>query len=281
MENSILLPTDFSKNSWSAIRYAIKLFENKKCSFYILHTYSKETHGLDSLTLLDPDEAFDKMSELKSRQGLGDILVRLSKLENENHQFHILSESTLLIDAINNLNKEFRFKMIVMGAKGMTNRKGETYGKQTLDILKQIRKCPVLIVPTKVDFNHPKEIVLSTNFNSKIKASEIKHLIDIAKLSNANIQVLSLTAPHKLSFNQKRNKVFIRSQLKDVAYKFNSLRNVNMAIALSCFVEIRESNMVSYVAKKPSFWQRLGFGKISLRRLGYFTNLPVLALHAK
>ncbi|MDF4202583.1 hypothetical protein PXD56_06445 [Maribacter sp. SA7] len=53
-----------------------------------------------------------------------------------------------------------------------------------------------------------------------------------------------------------------------------------MAIALSCFVEIRESNMVSYVAKKPSFWQRLGFGKISLRKLGHFTNVPVLALRA-
>ncbi|WP_036153222.1 universal stress protein [Maribacter forsetii] len=281
MENRILLPTDFSKNSWNAIQYAIKLFENKKCSFYILHTYSKETHGLDSLTLLDPDEAFNKMSELKSRQGLGNILVRLSKFQNKNHQFHVVSESTLLSNAIKTLNKELRFKMIVMGAKGMTNQKGETYGKQTLDILKQIRKCPVLIVPTKVDFNYPKEIVLSTNFNTKINVSEIKYLVDIAKLSNASIQVLSLTAPHKLTFNQKRNKVFIRKQLKDVAHKFNSLRNVNMAIALSCFVEIRESNMISYIDRKPSFWERLGFGKLSLRKLGYYANVPVLALHAK
>jgi len=281
MENRILLPTDFSKNSWNAIQYAIKLFENKKCSFYILHTYSKETHGLDSLTLLDPDEAFDKMSELRSRKGLGDILVRLSQLKNKNHQFHVVSESTLLSNAIKNLNKEHRFKMIVMGAKGMTNQIGETYGKQTLGILKQIRKCPILIVPTKVDFNYPKEIVLSTNFNTKIKVSEIKYLVDIAKLSNASIQVLSLTAPHKLTFNQKRNKVFIRKQLKDVAHKFNSLRNSNMAIALSCFVEIRQSNMISYIDRKPSFWERLGFGRLSLRKLGYYTNVPVLALHAK
>ncbi|MDO6470683.1 hypothetical protein [Maribacter sp. 1_MG-2023] len=123
--------------------------------------------------------------------------------------------------------------------------------------------------------------MLSTNFNTKIKASEIKYLVDIAKLSNASIQVLSLTASHKLTFNQKRNKVFIRNQLKDVAHKFNSLRNVNMAIALSCYVEIRESNMISYIDKKPSFWERLGFGKLSLSKMGYYAHLPVLALNAK
>ena len=282
MENRILLPTDFSKNSWNAIKYAIKLFENKKCTFYILHAYSKETHGLDNLTLLDPDEAFNKLSELRSRQGLGDILIQLSRFKNnENHEFHVVSESTLLLDAVKNLNEKLHFKMIVMGAKGITNKKGESYGRQTLDILKQIRKCPILVVPAKVDFNHPKEIVLTTNFNTKIKSSEIKYLVEIAKLSNASIQVLSLTQPNKLSFSQKRNKVFIRSQLKGVEYKFNTLRNVKMAIALSCFVEIRASNMISYVDKKPSFWERLGFGKLSLSKLGYYSNVPVLALHAK
>ncbi|SIQ42530.1 universal stress protein [Maribacter ulvicola] len=282
MENRILLPTDFSKNSWNAIQYAIKLFEEKKCIFYILHTYSKETHGLDSLTLLDPDQAFNKMCKLRSEQGLGDILVQLSKLQhNDNHQFHVVSKPALLCNAVKELNKELRFKMIVMGAKGITNQKEETYGKQTLGLLKEIRQCPILVVPTKVDFNHPKEIVLTTNFNSKIKVSEIRYLVEIAKLSNASIQVLSLTQPHKLSFSQKRNKVLIRSQLKDVAHKFNSLRNVKMATALSCFVEIRKSNMISYIDRKPSFWERLGFVKISLSKLGYFANVPVLALHAK
>lgn len=282
MDNSILLPTDFSKNSWFAIQYAIKLFEEKKCTFYILHAYSKETHGLDSLTLLDPDEAFNKLSELRSRQGLGHILVQLSRLKNnENHEFHIVSESTLLLSAVKNLNKELHFNMIVMGARGVGNKKGKAYGKNTLEILKHIRKCPVLVVPTKVDFNHPKEIVLTTNFNTKIKSSEIKYLVEIAKLSNASIQVLSLSPTNKLSFEQKRNKVFIRTQIKEVAYNFNSLKNVKMAIALSCFVEIRNSNMISYIDKKPSFLERLGFGKLSLNKLGYYADLPVLALHSK
>ena len=70
------------------------------------------------------------MSELRSRQGLGDILVQLSRLKNnENHEFHIVSESTLLLSAVKNLNKELHFNMIVMGARGVGNKKGKAYGK--------------------------------------------------------------------------------------------------------------------------------------------------------
>jgi len=282
MENRILLPTDFSKNSWNAIQYAIKLFEEKTCAFYILHAYTKETHGLDSLTLLDPDEAFNKMSEIRSKQGLGNILVQLSKLKkNDLHSFHVVSESTLLLNAVKSLHKKLQFNMIVMGAKGIGNKKVESYGQSTLDILKNLRKCPVLVVPTEANLDQPREIVLTTNFNTNIKISELKYLVAIAQLSNASIQVLSLTQPSKLSFSQKRNKVLIRKHLKDVSHNFNTLRNVKMAIALSCFIAIRQSNMITYVDKKPSLWQRLGFGKLSLNKLGYYADIPVLALHGK
>ena len=34
---NILLPTDFSENSWNAIKYAISFFKNQDCNFYLLH----------------------------------------------------------------------------------------------------------------------------------------------------------------------------------------------------------------------------------------------------
>lgn len=282
MDKNILLPTDFSKASWNAIQYAIKLYEKQDCNFYILNSYSKESHGLDNMTLLDPDQAFNKISEGRSKEGLGDILTKLSDINtNLNHRFHVISESTILLNAIQKLNKKLQFDMIVMGAKGIHNKEDESYGKNTLEIIKSIRKCPVLVVPANVSFNYPQEIVLSTNFHTKIKSSEIKYLTEIAKISNANIQVLSQFDTDKLTFKQKRNKVRIRKHLKGIEHNFNTLHNVKMATALSCFVEIRNSNMISFIDKKPSLWERFGFGKFSLNKLGYYSNVPVLALHGK
>ncbi|WP_373282945.1 universal stress protein [Aquaticitalea lipolytica] len=36
MMKNILLPTDFSDNSWNAIKYALQLFKDEKCTFHLL-----------------------------------------------------------------------------------------------------------------------------------------------------------------------------------------------------------------------------------------------------
>ncbi len=36
----ILLPTDFSENALNAIDYALQLFKDEKCAFFILNTYT-------------------------------------------------------------------------------------------------------------------------------------------------------------------------------------------------------------------------------------------------
>lgn len=280
MEKKLLLPTDFSKSSWNAIQYATKLYENEDCDFYILNAYSEESHGLDSLKRLDPDDAFNNMAAKRSQKELGEIMIRLmSENKNPLHKFHVLSRSELFLDAVENVAEELQVDMIILGAKGITNEREGQYGKNTLAVIENIRKCPVLVVPSAATFDHPKEIVLATNFDSEYNISELQHLAEIAKISKARIQVLSLEDNGALNAKQKENKMLLRKYFKEVDHSFNVLHNVKMEDALSCFVEIRNSNMISYIDKKPSFWERLGFGKPELGKLGYYENVPVLALH--
>ncbi len=281
MGKKLLLPTDFSNTSWYAIQYAIKLYENHECDFYILNAYSKDVYGLDSVSLLDPDEAFNKFSEKRSVQGLGDIMVRLT-FENDNpmHRFHIISSSTLFLEAVKDLVADMQIDMIIMGAKGITNEREGAYGSNTLAVIENVRKCPVLVVPKNVSFDQPEEIVLATNFNTDVKTSEVTYLAEIANMTGASIQVLSLVDNGTLTPQQKNNKIRLQRHLKDVDHSFKVLQTVKMADALSCFVETRNSNMISYIDKKPSFWERLGFGKSTLGKLGYYKDVPVLALHA-
>lgn len=280
MEKKILLPTDFSSNSWNAIRYAIKLYENQDCDFYILNTYAKDAHGLGNYVLLDPDDTFNKMSEKHSKEGLGDILMRLSESnQNTNHRFHVMSRSELFLHAVRDIVKNLGIDMIVIGAKGISNESEGKYGKNTLAVIETIRECPVLVIPKNVSFELPEEIVLATNFNTDFKVSEVKYLAEIAKMTNANIEVLSLAEKGSLNPQQRKNKMLLQKLLKDVSHSFNVLHNVQMSAALSCFVEIRRSNMISYIDKKPSLWEWLGFGKSTWGKLDYFNDVPVLALH--
>ena len=34
---NILIPTDFSENSWNAVKYALEFFKDTECDFYLLH----------------------------------------------------------------------------------------------------------------------------------------------------------------------------------------------------------------------------------------------------
>lgn len=280
MGKRLLLPTDFSKNSWDAVQYALMLYADSDCDFYILNTYLKDAHGLENLNRLDPEEGLNKLSENRSKEGLGDILKRLTfENGNPNHRFHVLSRAATLTDAVADIVENMQIDMILMGAKGQKDKKENQYGKSTKAVIESVRKCPVLVVPKNVIFDRPKEIVLATNFNTDFRTSEVKHLAEIAKMTGASIQVLSLADNDTLTEQQKNNKKRLQKYFKAVPHSFNVLHDVKMSTALSCFVEIRDSNMISYIDKKPSFWEKMGFGTPTLGRLGYFKDVPVLALH--
>jgi len=280
MQKKILLCTDFSKSSWNAIQYAVKLYEDQDCDFYILNTYAKDVYGLEGYTLLDPDEAFGKLSENHSKKELGHILTRLSEIhKNRNHRFHAISRSELFRDAVKNLVESLQLDLIVMGAKGLSTEGEGKYGKNTLRVVEHIRSCPVLVVPRNAAFDRPEEIVLATNFTTDFNEPEIKYLVEIAKINNAHIQVLSLADGSNMTSQQKQNKMLLRKHLKGTDHKFNVVHNVKMSAALSAFVEIKQSNMISYLDKKPSLWETLGLVKPSFGKLGFFKDVPVLALH--
>ncbi|WP_373517945.1 universal stress protein [Pricia sp.] len=280
MGKKLLLPTDFSKNSWDALVYSIKLYADQECDFYILNAYAKDAYGLNSISRLDPDDAFNKLSENRSKRGLGDIMKRLTfENDNRNHRFHVLSRSELFIDAVKDVVDDMQIDIIVMGAKGAANRHKGRYGKNALAVIESVRNCPVLIVPKNVSLNLPEEIVLAMNFHTDFRISEVEYLAEIAKMTGASIQVLSLSDDAPLTPQQENNKIHLQKYFKDVDHSFNVLHNVKMAAALSCFVEISHSNMISYIDRKPSFWEQLGFGKPNLGELGYFKDVPVLALH--
>ena len=54
MKYNILLPTDFSKNAWHAIKYALELYKHNYCNFYILNVFSASSNIIDSLLSFGP-----------------------------------------------------------------------------------------------------------------------------------------------------------------------------------------------------------------------------------
>lgn len=275
MKRRILCPTDFSKNAQNAIEYAVKLFKNETCVFYILNTYNAEPYTMELAIARDLEEFREK-----SISGLRVILEWLSHDDNSrNHEFHVVSECGNLLDIIKTMVDKQDIEMVVMGTQGATNSRIEIFGSQTVLAMEEIRNCPVLAIPSKTIYKEIKEIVFPTDYRTTFKRREFQYLVDIAKMSNSSIVVLNVVNNNEsLDEDQVNNKNLLKDYFEDLDYSFHTLKNKDVQAAINSFIESRGSDMVSFINRRHSFFGMI-LSRPMVKNLNYHTGIPVLALH--
>ena len=110
----ILLPTDFSPNSINAIHYALDLFKDEKCIFYLLNVYrvpyvtSQDVAYVNTEALIDLEEGLKKTSE----ERLKELVEKLMARGNKNHLFEAESDYNFLSDSVKKIVKEKEIDLI-------------------------------------------------------------------------------------------------------------------------------------------------------------------------
>ncbi|MEX2350308.1 MAG: universal stress protein, partial [Flavobacteriaceae bacterium] len=62
---NILIPTDFSDNSWNAIEFALSFFKNHKCNIYLMHVIDYR-HGTTNTSYPEPASFTEKRNKLQT-----------------------------------------------------------------------------------------------------------------------------------------------------------------------------------------------------------------------
>ena len=120
---NILLPTDFSKNSINAIHYALHLFKEDECRFFVLHVESSKGYLSDDLVMAGNQSIYDTIVK-KSKQKLAKLIDAIkTEFKNKNFSYQMLVDYDGLTDAINQLITKKSIDLIVMGSNGVTGAK--------------------------------------------------------------------------------------------------------------------------------------------------------------
>lgn len=280
MKRKILLPTDFSKNAWHAISYALKLYKKDQCDFYILNVFSATSNIIDSLINMEPGSELYETAKLDSENGLAKILDMLAFKDNDNpkHHFNTISTFNNVVEAIKNIVEEKDIEMIIMGTKGKTASRTRVFGSVAIDVMEKVRNCPVIVVPETAKHNLPKEIVFPTSYKTHLKRRELNHLVDLAKNCQAAIRVLHISTEDKLSEKQLNNKKLIEEYFEGVEYTYHSLSHMDVPTAINCFVESRGSDMVAFINKKHAFFRSILTHPL-VKEIGYDSKVPLLVMH--
>lgn len=280
MKRNILLPTDFSKNSWYAINYALKLYNNDPCNFYILNVFSATGNILDSFLNMEPGSELYETAKANSEEGLSKVLDQLAFRENSNpkHHFEVISTFNNIVEAIKIEVEKKDIDMIVMGTKGQTGSRQTAFGSTAIYVMEKVRNCPVIVVPDSAKLDLPKEIVFPTSYKTHYKRRELSNLIDIAKKCQSTIAILHVCEENELNQNQEEHKQMLSEIFSEVKHKFHDLSNHAVEPAVNMFVESRESDMVAFINKKHALFGSI-FTNPMVKGITFHCKVPILVLH--
>ncbi|KAA5826242.1 universal stress protein [Algibacter amylolyticus] len=277
---NVLLPTDFSENSWNAISYAIAFFENTECNFYLLHVNRIEgmvASAENYITTEDViEEIYTKPSRTKLRQQLKQ--VRENHKVSKNHRFYTLTENYFFLEAIRKHVEEKKIDMIVMGTKGASGLSKFIVGSNTGDVITKV-KCTTLVVPECAKYNKLQEVAFTSDFNLTYDLNILQPLTNVLKDTKGNLRVIHIqNKDTTLNPEQLNNKELLNDYFEEFNPSFHFLTNKNVEDAIECFVESRSVDMIAMVAKNLNYFQNILFHS-KVEKITYHTDIPFLVLH--
>ncbi|NHF57731.1 universal stress protein [Flavobacteriaceae bacterium TP-CH-4] len=275
----ILIPTDFSENSWNAIKYGMALYQNSKCTFHLVHIHPIPPYSGAGSSVRAKAQIYEEHVLKDSKEQLQQLLQRIKELPfNTDHIFITSAKHDFFVESIKRESEERKIDMIIMGTKGASGLKKVAMGSNTGDVITKV-KCPLLAVPEEAKFTEPKEIVFPTDYHISYDVKVLDTLMAMAKMNKSAIRVLHISRKgEELSPEQIKNKDFLDDYLVDFEHSFHSLTGTKLEAAVQCFTESREVDMIAMVAKSLNFFQRILF-RPTVEEISYHTKIPFLVLH--
>jgi nucleotide-binding universal stress UspA family protein len=274
MKKNILLPTDFSDNSWSGMLYILNLYAEKECNFYLLNSIairaSMMSNFSNKLLKIMKANAMNELEELKAK-------IKVSHT-NPKHDVQLILSTQDLTDAIKASIIKSKIDLIVMGTKGATGAKEIFFGSNTVKVLKKIKACPLLIVPNEYHFMVPRQVAFATDYKRFFGEKALGEIKAFSKLYNSKIRVLHINKEEKLDDIQKYNYIKLSEYLEGYDHSFHWMPDYNSKeIEIKEFIEYLEIDLLAMVNYKHSRLEKL-INEPVIKKIGFHPVIPFLVV---
>ncbi|WP_299249676.1 universal stress protein [uncultured Aquimarina sp.] len=277
----ILLPTDFSDNSWNAIDYATELFKEEACTFYLLNVYSKIIYESVHLSHIPSERSIENTVKANAVTNLEHLKKTIEHISpNQKHQFEIIAALGSLTEVTEEVVASKKIDLIIMGTKGATGTKEVFMGSNTVRIINTVKKCPVLAIPDGFTFiSKPSEITFATDFTHFYSKEELRPLLDLAKSFNAAIRIVYVQQEEGvLNEEQKFNLGMLQKYFKDITYYQHTLtKGDSISKSLKVFTEELDIYLLAMLNYSHSFVDKLTREPV-IKTVAFHTQIPLLVI---
>ena len=273
----IILPTDFSDNALHAIRYALLLFKEEECTFYLMNTYTPAIYQTEYLLHSPGQIGMGDIYQSESQEQLENLQKRLED-ENKNpkHSFMTHSAFNILVDEVSTMAENEGADMVVMGTQGASGAKEIFLGTHTVHVIKK-SKIPVIAIPADYKIRSPKSILFPTDYEVEYSSDQMSCLLDMAKKTGAEIQVIHIASGYGLSEKQAENKKKLGAILGEIPHRYHDLPSQEIIEGINSFQKENQIDLLVMIQNKHTFLERLFIEPI-IKKIGFHVTIPFMVI---
>jgi nucleotide-binding universal stress UspA family protein len=273
----IVIPSDFSSNAFNALEYAVELFKEEECEFYLLHAFAEEVYNdEDALTSETIHEVKTHLKEKYERRLQDKVENLLKNSQNPLHKFQSVASFGYLIDEINDLVNKVKADLVVMGTRGKTNNQDLTFGSNTLQVIKYVQS-PVLSIPQNYKHRDLQHILFPTNFMLPYQISELKLVADIGRSSNAHLHMLYISKFDLVSLRQKENLKLIKENFEEGKFHYHLVQGEDRAGVINEQVEKLNVDLLVMVNSRYTYLEDILF-ESTIDKISLYPKIPFMIL---
>lgn len=271
---AILVPTDFSNNSKSGLRFAIQLAsKHKKVDLTFFHSYHimRPTSWSDEVF-----EAHEKKEATKIQNKLTSFVRDVYRKMNivPGKTKCVIRSSVLVESNIMEYAESNNFNYICISTRGAGGLK-KVFGTNTSNLINH-SSVPVIAVPCGYRMNRIKNMLYASDLiNLK---NELMKVVAFAKQFKLKVELLHFIYPVEVTIDEKLlsealrkiSKYNIKLHLKNVTLERNLISNIETAVK-----KIKPSILVMFTQQNRSFFQKVFFSTKS-SECSFNTKVPLL-----
>lgn len=274
---TILLPTDFSRNSVNAINYAVELYKDEVCNFYILNVQKASSFISDDMMVVNASATIYTTIVDAAKKSINNIITKIKNHHsNIKHHFEALVDYDNFIDSINQVSEKYHVDLIIMGTKGASGISKVLFGSNTVKVI-QRANVPVLAVPENCKFNGLENIGFTTSFKTLYKNEDLKLLKDIVKLHDSKVHVMHALCNQDFADELDKTIDLLRQNFNNPAFDYLVIKNDDVYETIHDFAIENGIKIVTMLVTKHSFFERL-FTTHTYETVAFQTDIPFLAL---
>lgn len=275
----ILIPTDFSDNAWDALTYAIRLYDDIPCLFYVVNTYELVATGVNTTVHSGATKKLLTILKDDSKKGLEKIEKHLNEyLLNDKHEYKIISKHGSITSVVQDLIDKMHIDLVVMGTTGASGMKKVLMGSNTVKLIQNIKGCPVIAVPKAYEFREPEIISFASDLKKLFSHQDLRPLHELLLLHDLDLELLHVKKERLLSEVQQQNIATIKDVLgeKNVNYKEIPL-DISVANSINTYLTTNTIDIVCLAKYEHNFWERLTREPV-IKKVGFHVEIPLLII---